>query len=84
VEDLPDFVKPSPIRTIEPGAAPVLYESPDSPPITPTLAEIEKAWILYVIEHRAGGQKKLAARLLGIDESTLHRKLERYSPKGQE
>jgi two-component system response regulator HydG len=84
VEDLPDFVKPAPIRTVEPGSAPVLYETPGSPPITPTLAEIEKAWILYVVEHRAGGQKKLAARLLGIDESTLHRKLERYSPKGQE
>jgi two-component system response regulator HydG len=45
----------------------------------PRLAEIEEAWIRFVLEHRAGGQKKLAARMLGIDESTLHRKLEKYS-----
>jgi two-component system, NtrC family, response regulator AtoC len=44
-----------------------------------TIAEIERAWIFYVLDHVAGGQKRLASRLLGIDESTLHRKLERYS-----
>ncbi len=45
----------------------------------PTLQEIEEAWIRFVLDHRADGQKKLAARMLGIDESTLHRKLERYA-----
>jgi DNA-binding NtrC family response regulator len=48
----------------------------------PSLAEIERAWVFYVLEHVAGGQKRMAAKLLGIDESTLHRKLERYS-RGQ-
>ncbi|MCC6870910.1 MAG: hypothetical protein IT351_00865 [Candidatus Fermentibacter sp.] len=47
----------------------------------PPLHEIEEAWIRFVLDHRAGGQKKLAAKLLGIDESTLHRKLDRYAKK---
>jgi len=46
---------------------------------SPTLREIEKAWTFYVLEHRAGGRKRLAARMLGINESTLHRRLERYA-----
>jgi DNA-binding NtrC family response regulator len=44
----------------------------------PTLKEIEKAYTYYILEHRAGGQKKRAAEILGIDESTLHRRLDRY------
>jgi len=46
---------------------------------TPLLKDIEKAWILFVLEHAADGQKRKAARLLGINESTLHRKLDKYS-----
>jgi len=42
------------------------------------LDEVEKAWILYTLEHRAGGNKTKAAELLGINASTLHRKLGRY------
>jgi DNA-binding NtrC family response regulator len=48
-------------------------------PLSPTLKEIEKAYTFFVLEHRAGGQKRLAAKLLGINESTLHRRLERYA-----
>jgi len=48
-------------------------------PLSPTLKEIEKAYTFYVLEHKAGGQKRLAAKLLGINESTLHRRLERYA-----
>ncbi len=44
----------------------------------PTLAEIEKAWTYYVLEKRTGGEKRAAARLLGINETTLHRRLEKY------
>ena len=42
------------------------------------LEEVEKAWIIYTLDHRAGGNKKKAAELLGINSSTLHRKLGRY------
>jgi len=44
----------------------------------PTLAEIEKAWTYYVLEKKTGGEKRAAARLLGINETTLHRRLEKY------
>ncbi len=39
-----------------------------------TLAELERLWIDRTLE-RAGGNKTEAARRLGIDASTLHRKL---------
>jgi DNA-binding NtrC family response regulator len=78
VEDLPDFIRvTADSQTASSGAEGVRTLSRPQ-----TLAEIEKAWVFYVLEHVAGGQKRLAAKLLGIDESTLHRKLERYS-RGQ-
>ena len=46
-------------------------------PKTPTLESIEKAYIYYIMK-QTGGKKAKAARLLGIDNSTLYRKLERY------
>ncbi len=39
-----------------------------------TLAEVEQVWIREVLG-RCGGNKSEAARRLGIDVSTLHRKL---------
>ena len=42
-----------------------------------TLAEVERAWILEVLE-RHGGNRTRAARALGIDPSTLWRKLKEY------
>jgi DNA-binding NtrC family response regulator len=50
--------------------------SPETPEI-PTLESIEKAYIYYIME-QAKGKKTKAARLLGIDSSTLYRKLQRY------
>lgn len=77
-EDLPEFVRIGRGRGSEiPHSASAAFGEGEALPAT--LLEIEKAWLYYVLEHRAGGQKKLAARLLGIDESTLHRKLERYA-----
>ena len=54
-------------------------------PQTPTLESIEKAYIHWVLK-QSGGNKTKAARTLGIDASTLHRKLGRYSlePAGKE
>lgn len=44
---------------------------------TPTLESIEQAYIHWVLE-QTGGNKSKAARMLGIDASTLYRKLEKY------
>ena len=42
----------------------------------PTLDVIERAYIRWVLETQ-GGNKTKAAEVLGIDPSTLHRKLQR-------
>src|SRR5436190_7766445 len=42
-----------------------------------SLAELERRHILKVLT-RTGGNKQAAARILGIDRTTLQRKLERY------
>jgi DNA-binding NtrC family response regulator len=47
----------------------------DSPSMT--LEELEKEYILKVLQH-TGGQKKRASELLGINASTLYRKLIAY------
>ncbi|MEI6740922.1 MAG: sigma-54 dependent transcriptional regulator [Gemmatimonadaceae bacterium] len=47
------------------------------PPATPTLEAIERAYIHWVL-HNEGGNKSRAAEMLGIDPSTLYRKLARY------
>ena len=43
----------------------------------PTLEVIEKAYIMWVLQSEAGNKTR-AAEALGIDPSTLHRKLARY------
>jgi two-component system response regulator HydG len=43
-----------------------------------SLAEVEARHILRVLAH-TGGNKQAAARVLGIDRTTLQRKLERYN-----
>jgi DNA-binding NtrC family response regulator len=48
-----------------------------APQPNPTLDTIERAYILWVLENE-GGNKPRAAEILGIDPSTLHRKLSRY------
>lgn len=52
-------------------------------PENPTLESIEKAYIYYIMD-RAKGKKSKAAKILGIDSSTLYRKLERYKLQGDE
>lgn len=49
----------------------------DEQPVTPTLESIEKAYIHYVMT-QTEGKKAEAARILGIDTSTLYRKIQRY------
>jgi len=55
--------------------------APEQPnPANPTLESIEKAYIFWVL-NQTGWQKAKAAKLLGIDASTLYRKIERYGLK---
>ena len=49
----------------------------DRPPANPTLEAIERAYIMWVLQSE-GGNKSRAAEVLGIDPSTLYRKLSRY------
>jgi DNA-binding NtrC family response regulator len=55
--------------------------APEQPnPANPTLESIEKAYIFWVL-NQTGWQKAKAAKLLGIDASTLYRKIEKYGLK---
>jgi two-component system response regulator HydG len=47
----------------------------------PTLETIERAYILWVLQSEQGNKTR-AAEMLGIDPSTLHRKLARYGVEG--
>lgn len=46
-------------------------------PANPTMEVVERAYILWVLQAE-GGNKTRAAEVLGIDPSTLYRKLNRY------
>ncbi|MBX6332307.1 MAG: sigma-54-dependent Fis family transcriptional regulator [Gemmatimonadaceae bacterium] len=48
-----------------------------SAPVNPTLEAVERAYIMWVLQAE-GGNKSRAADVLGIDPSTLYRKLSRY------
>jgi len=66
-EALPDRVR-------TPQAMPLISERP---PANPTLEAVERAYILWVLRAE-GGNKTRTAEVLGIDPSTLYRKLARY------
>ena len=70
--------------TIREGALPPrLREKPvqplvqDTPPANPTLEVIERAYIEHVLRAESGNKSR-AAEVLGIDPSTLYRKIKRY------
>jgi DNA-binding NtrC family response regulator len=46
-------------------------------PTNPTIEAVERAYIMWVLQSE-GGNKSRAAEVLGIDPSTLYRKLSRY------
>ncbi|MEN8209067.1 MAG: sigma-54 dependent transcriptional regulator [Candidatus Fermentibacteria bacterium] len=76
-DDIPDFIRyPGEEERLSVDSG-IFSEKPTAK--NPTLDEIEKAYTLYVLEHQARGQKRLAAKILGINESTLYRKLEKYA-----
>ena len=68
-EDLPERIRGH-------RAEHVLVASDDPLELIP-LEEVERRYVLRVLE-AAGGNKTLAARILGLDRKTLHRKLERF------
>jgi len=64
---LPDRVRERPeVRLVD-----------EAPPPNPTMEIIERAYIRWVLDAE-GGNKTRAAEVLGIDPSTLYRKLNRY------
>ena len=63
-----------PERLAERRAEPLVSERVTQ---NPTLETIEKAYILWVLQSEQGNKTR-AAETLGIDPSTLHRKLARY------
>ena len=63
-----------PERVTERRAEPLV--SPRTP-ANPTLEAVERAYIMWVLQSE-GGNKSRAAEVLGIDPSTLYRKLSRY------
>jgi DNA-binding NtrC family response regulator len=70
VEDLPEKIR-------EHRASHILVTAEDPSELVP-LEEVERRYILRVLE-AAGGNKTLAARILGLDRKTLHRKMERWA-----
>jgi DNA-binding NtrC family response regulator len=82
-EDLPERVR----RSYRPGVSAAATGSSQLGPVNSTddsvlsLAELERRHITRVLA-RTGGNKQAAARILGIDRTTLQRKLERYELEG--
>src|SRR4029077_10341963 len=67
-----------PDKLTEPRAEPLVAERAHP---NPTLDVIERAYITWVLQSE-GGNKTRAAEVLGIDPSTLYRKLSRYEGDG--
>ncbi len=64
-----------PERITERRAEPLVTSQDNA--VNPTLDVIERAYIMWVLQSE-GGNKSRAAEALGIDPSTLYRKLSRY------
>jgi DNA-binding NtrC family response regulator len=73
VDDLPDRIR-------DYRNANVLVVADDPSELVP-LEIVERRYILRVLE-AAGGNKSIAARILGLDRKTLYRRIESYGPTG--
>ncbi len=63
-------------------ATQLVFGGGDDPATFPTLDELERRYIQRVLA-AVGGNKALAARMLGLDRRTLYRKLDRYNASEQ-
>jgi Nif-specific regulatory protein len=77
----PHFTSPHPAthaaRADRPSPPPLTPHATMDPSTFPTLAEVERAHIELALE-RAGGNRTLAAKALGIGRNTLARKIKAY------
>ena len=69
VDDLPEKIR-------DYKTSRFLVES-DNPSELVPIQEVERRYILHVLK-TVGGNKTLAARVLGLDRKTLYRKLQHY------
>jgi two-component system response regulator HydG len=72
VDDLPDKIQN--YRSSQ------VFVGGDDPSELVPLEEIERRYVLHVLKS-VGGNKTLAARVLGLDRKTLYRKLQQYRPE---
>lgn len=70
-EDLPEKLQSAQVRTAARSPLSALFED------LPALDELERRYLLYIIEV-TGGNRTRAAEILGIDRRTLYRMIERY------
>ncbi len=75
VDDLPERIR-------DYKASRVVVESDDPSELLP-MEEIERRYVLRVLE-AVGGNKTMAARVLGFDRRTLYRKLEGYGVRDKQ
>ncbi|MEW6442537.1 MAG: sigma-54 dependent transcriptional regulator [bacterium] len=74
VEDLPERIRAYRSTPFQIGS--------EDPAELLSMEEVERRYILHVLK-LTGGNKTTAARILGFDRKTLHRKLERYGSPGE-
>ena len=70
-EDLPEKLQSVQVRAAARSPLSALFED------LPSLDELERRYLLYILEV-AGGNRTRAAEILGIDRRTLYRMIERY------
>ena len=58
-----------------------LVVAADDPSELLPMHEVERRYILHVLD-AVGGNKTVAARILGFDRRTMYRKLERFDQQG--
>jgi two-component system, NtrC family, response regulator AtoC len=74
VEDLPEKVR-------DYRQSHIIVASEDASDLVP-MEEVERRYVLRVLQ-AVGGNKTMAAQILGFDRKTLYRKLERYGVTGE-
>ena len=73
IDDLPEDI----LKAID-DESPLMKNITKKISVSPDLETMEKAYIHYIL-HQTGWNKSRAAKILGIDLSTLYRKMDRYS-----